>query len=448
MDGARVDGRAADQLRPFKIINNYLMYPAGSVLVEAGNTKVICTACVEEKTAKHLTGTGQGWVTAEYGMLPGSTGSRKARDASRGKVDGRSTEIQRLIGRSLRSVVDMDKLGERTIRIDCDVIQADGGTRTASVTGAFVAMVEAMKKMKEQGLIGEIPVRSFVSAVSVGKAGGRALLDLCYEEDSQAQVDMNVIMTDRGEYIEVQGTGEQSPFSEQELMELLALAKKGCGELHRLQAEIIGDLTPAEEKRVTVVAATQNKHKIEEISAITGEFGMDIVSRRDAGVPDFEVVEDGDTFEYNSEKKAREIMEVCQKITIADDSGLMVDALDGAPGVYSARFAGDGCDDEANNDKLLELLRDVPMEKRTAKFVSVITMVFPGGETLTARGECPGHVAFERRGDNGFGYDPLFVPEGYEQSFAELSGPEKNKISHRARALQKLRELLTERSGR
>lgn len=195
-----------------------------------------------------------------------------------------------------------------------------------------------------------------------------------------------------------------------------------------------------------IVAATQNKHKIEEIAAITGEFGMEVLSRRDAGVPDFEVVEDGDTFEENSAKKAREIMEACGRITIADDSGLMVDALSGAPGVYSARFAGEDGNDSANNEKLLRLLADVPAEKRTAKFVSVITMVYPDGRVLSARGECPGHILFEGRGAGGFGYDPLFVPDGYEKTFAELSGAVKNQISHRAKALQKLREmLLTER---
>lgn len=240
MEEKRLDGRSADELRPVKITNNYLMHPAGSVLVEMGNTKVICTACVEEKTAKHLTGTGQGWVTAEYGMLPGSTGTRKTRDSSRGKVDGRSTEIQRLIGRSLRSVVDMNKLGERTIWLDCDVIQADGGTRTASITGAFAAMVEAMKKLKAGGLIEEIPVSGFVSAVSVGKVADRPILDLCYEEDSRAQVDMNVIMTDKGEYIEIQGTGEEAPFTAAELTQLLALASKGCAELHEAQRAVVG----------------------------------------------------------------------------------------------------------------------------------------------------------------------------------------------------------------
>ena len=237
----RIDGRENNQIRPVKITNNYLMSPQGSVLVEMGNTKVICTATVENSTARHLVGTGQGWVTAEYGMLPGSTGTRKKRDKG-GKQDGRSVEIQRLIGRALRSVVDMEKLGERTIWIDCDVIQADGGTRTASITGAFVAMVEAMKWMKAQGMISELPVTAMVSAISVGMNGDERILDLCYAEDSHAKVDMNVVMTDKGEFIEVQGTGEESPFTREDLNELLALAEKGCRDLHAVQKEITGEI--------------------------------------------------------------------------------------------------------------------------------------------------------------------------------------------------------------
>jgi ribonuclease PH len=240
MDMIRVDGRQLDQLRPLKMTDNFLMHPAGSVLIETGDTKVICTACVEEKTAPHLKGTGKGWVTAEYAMLPGSTADRKKRDGV--KKDGRSTEIQRLIGRSLRSVVDLEKLGERSIYIDCDVIQADGGTRTASITGAFVAMVQAMKKLKADGLIQEVPITSFLSAVSVGKVADQLMLDLCYEEDSRAQVDMNVIMTDDGRFVELQGTGEEAPFTAEEMVGLVALAKKGCEELCKAQKEIIGEL--------------------------------------------------------------------------------------------------------------------------------------------------------------------------------------------------------------
>lgn len=194
-----------------------------------------------------------------------------------------------------------------------------------------------------------------------------------------------------------------------------------------------------------IVAATKNRHKIEEIQAIAGEFGMEVVSRADAGVPDIDVVEDGDTFEENSEKKAREIMELCGEITIADDSGLAVDALGGAPGVISARFAGEDGNDFKNNEKLLSLLADVPQSQRTARFVSVITMVYPDGNKIVARGECEGHIIYQPKGSNGFGYDPLFVPAGYDRTFAELSAAEKNKISHRGIALQNLRKKLQEK---
>jgi len=242
----RIDNREFDELRKVKITNHYLMHAEGSVLIEMGDTKVICTATVEEKTAQHLKGTGKGWVTAEYGMLPRSTSTRKQRDSSRGKIDGRTMEIQRLIGRSLRSVTDLDQLGERSIWIDCDVIQADGGTRTASITGAFIAMVEAMKWMKESGRIETIPVKHFVSAVSVGIVGtddgDQIVLDLPYAEDSVAKVDMNIVMTDQGEYIEVQGTGEDAPFRQSQLDEMILLAAKGCRELNKIQREILGDL--------------------------------------------------------------------------------------------------------------------------------------------------------------------------------------------------------------
>ena len=193
-----------------------------------------------------------------------------------------------------------------------------------------------------------------------------------------------------------------------------------------------------------VVAASRNRHKIEEIDAITKKFGMHIISRDEAGVPDIEITEDGQTFEDNSLKKAREIMKLCGQITIADDSGLMVDCLDGAPGVYSARFAGEDGNDEKNNQKLLMLLEGVPEEKRTDEFVSVITMVYPDGNIITARGECRGRIITEPAGDNGFGYDPLFVPDGYDRTFAQLTAEEKNSVSHRAAALEKLKKLLGE----
>lgn len=196
----------------------------------------------------------------------------------------------------------------------------------------------------------------------------------------------------------------------------------------------------------TIVAASRNQHKISEIEAITQKFGMHIISRDDAGIPDFEIEEDGETFEENSFKKANEIMKICGKITIADDSGLMVEYLGGAPGVYSARFAGEDGNDAKNNEKLLNLLEGVPYKERKAKFVSVITMVFPDGTYLSARGECEGHILESPEGENGFGYDPLFVPDGYQRTFAQLLPEEKNQISHRAKALEELEKLLKERN--
>lgn len=238
----RIDGRELDQLRPVKITRNYLKHAEGSVLIEMGDTKVICTASVEEKVPPFLKGQGRGWVTGEYGMLPRSTEVRKPRDSTRGKVDGRTMEIQRLIGRALRSVVDLDALGEITVFIDCDVIQADGGTRTASITGAFVALADAFGKLLEQGKISKMPLNSFVAAVSVGIKDSTVMLDLNYAEDSTCQVDMNIVMTDKGQLVEIQGTGEEKPFTRQEMEQMLAYGEKGIMELIELQKQSLGEL--------------------------------------------------------------------------------------------------------------------------------------------------------------------------------------------------------------
>ena len=237
----REDGRQADQLRPVRITRNFIKHAEGSVLIEMGDTKVICTATVDDKVPPFKKGTGQGWVTAEYAMLPRATTERNVRDISRLKLNGRTSEIQRLIGRALRSVVNVGALGERTITIDCDVIQADGGTRTAAITGGFVALVDACQWMVDKKLIDKIPISSSVAAVSVGKVRENVLLDLFYKEDSNAIVDMNVVMTDKGEFIELQGTGEDRPFSRQEFDEMLILADKGIKELIELQKSVLGE---------------------------------------------------------------------------------------------------------------------------------------------------------------------------------------------------------------
>ena len=231
----RSDNRDANQMRPVKITRNYTMHAEGSVLIEFGNTKVLCTASVEEKVPPHKKGSGEGWVTAEYGMLPRATHTRSSREAAKGKQTGRTQEIQRLIGRSLRAVFDLKKLGERTISLDCDVIQADGGTRTASITGAFVAAQDAVNKLIKDGKLTESPIIQPVAAISVGIVQGTPLLDLEYTEDSACDTDMNVVMTGAGHYVEVQGTAEGAAFSRKEMDQLLVLAEKGIAELIVLQ---------------------------------------------------------------------------------------------------------------------------------------------------------------------------------------------------------------------
>ncbi|MDD2586078.1 MAG: ribonuclease PH [Syntrophomonadaceae bacterium] len=237
----RPNDRLNDQMRPVNIIPGFTKYPDGSVLMEAGNTRVICSAMVEDKVPPFLKGAGSGWITAEYSLLPFSTETRTQREATKGKISGRTSEIQRLIGRALRAVVDLTKLGERTIWIDCDVIQADGGTRTASITGSFVALYLALKKLQAAGKIEQIPIKDYVAAISVGIVDGEEVLDLEYVEDYRADVDMNVVMTGKGEFVEIQGTAEGEPFSRTELDSLLKIAEKGIRELISLQKSIIGE---------------------------------------------------------------------------------------------------------------------------------------------------------------------------------------------------------------
>ncbi|MFM8532462.1 MAG: ribonuclease PH [Acidimicrobiia bacterium] len=238
----RLNERAPNELRPTTITPNFTIHAEGSVLIAVGNTKVICTASIEDKVPPFLRNTGKGWVTAEYGMLPRATSTRSGREAASGKVGGRTMEIQRLIGRSMRSVIKLDQLGERTVWLDCDVIQADGGTRCASITGAFVALVMALGKFKQADQLKSIPVTDYVAAISVGVVDGMPLLDLAYEEDSKADVDMNIVKTSDGRFIEIQGTAEAEPFGTETLTGMLALADKGINDLIAKQREIVGPI--------------------------------------------------------------------------------------------------------------------------------------------------------------------------------------------------------------
>jgi ribonuclease PH len=239
----RIDGRRRDQIRPVKVTRNFTKHAEGSVLIEMGDTKVICTASIEEKVPPFLKGKGAGWVTAEYAMLPRATHDRSPRESVKGKQGGRTLEIQRLVGRALRAVIDTGRLGERTIWIDCDVIQADGGTRTASITGSFIALADAVGVLKKKDLIKVNPLTDYLAAISIGKVGGQVMVDLAYEEDSHAEVDLNLVMTGAGQYVEVQGTAEKTPFNKKDMDEFLELGWGAIRELVDLQKSLIGSLS-------------------------------------------------------------------------------------------------------------------------------------------------------------------------------------------------------------
>ena len=427
----RANGQAPDALRPCEMTPDFVSTAAGSCLIRCGGTRVICTATVEEGVPPFLRGQGVGWLTAEYAMLPASTGRRKARDGV--KKDGRGVEISRLIGRALRQAVDRRYLGERTITIDCDVLEADGGTRTASITGGFVALCCAVDKLLRTGKIKESPVVHQLAAVSAGLVADTPCLDLCYAEDSAAQTDMNFVMNEAGAFIELQGTGEGRAFSRDELNELIALGEKGVRTLHALQREALGKRAAVIAPRRTLVIASNNAHKIREISDMLDD-SLRVISMREAGI-DGEIDESGETFEENARIKAQAVARATGYCALGDDSGLSVDALGGAPGVRSARFAGAHGDDAANNALLMEKLRDVPAQDRTAQFVCAMALALPNGETHAVQGSCPCVITFTPRGEGGFGYDPYFEYVS-GQTFAEMDEAEKNRVSHRSLALQ------------
>ena len=429
--------RACDELRLVRILPDYTEMAAGSVLICCGRTKVICTASVQEGVPPFLRGKGKGWVTAEYAMLPGSTPQRKQRDGL--KKDGRGVEIQRLIGRSLRAACDLTRLGERTVYIDCDVIQADGGTRTASITGAFVALCIAVDRLMQEGALVDSPIVRQVAAVSAGVVDEVCTLDLEYAQDSRAQVDMNIVMTRDGAgrlgFVEVQGTGEGRSYTRAELDRLLALGEKGCLELMDIQREALGSRSAVICKKPLLALASNNFGKLKELKQLLGD-RFDVRSMREMGV-ETDVEETGETFEENALIKAKALMDICRCASLADDSGLCVDQLDGRPGVHSARYCGVHGDDEANNQLLLKELADKPAPHR-AHYGAAVALCRPGREPIIVYGRCEGEIIGEYRGEGGFGYDPLFLSDDLGVTFAEADPAAKNGVSHRARAIQKL----------
>lgn len=437
----RHDGRNPKQLRKVTIETNVFKHPEGSVVISFGDTKVICSATVEEKVPPFLRGQGTGWVTAEYSMLPRATNTRNIRESAKGKLSGRTMEIQRLIGRSLRAVIDLEKLGERSIVVDCDVIQADGGTRTASITGAFTAMKLAVEKLLSTGELAEDPIKEHLAAVSVGiLPEGDCVLDLDYQEDFSAKVDMNLVMTESGEFVEIQGTGEEATFSGDELNAMLFYGKSGISELIAEQKNaLLVSFSERTAEENTIVIATGNAGKAAEFKELFGAKGYQVKTLLD--YPELpEVEETGKTFEENARLKAETIAAILKQPVLADDSGLIVDALGGMPGIYSARFAGEPKSDASNNAKLLHELTGVPKEQRTARFHCTLVFAAPHKESLVVEGEWEGIIGTIPQGDNGFGYDPLFyVPEEGKTS-AELPREVKNKISHRGKAVEKLKK--------
>ena len=361
---------------------------------------MICTASAQESVPRWMAGKGRGWVTAEYGMLPASTGERKQRDATRGRQDGRTVEIQRLIGRSLRGVIDFEALGERTIYLDCDVLQADGGTRCASITGAYVALALACARLQAEGQLERSPLTGSVAAVSCGMVDGAALLDLDYSEDSTAEVDANVVMTGEGGLVEVQATAERTPLSRAHLDELLALAGAG----HRAAASRAG-AGDRQAVGLKLLLATHNEHKRREFARLLGSAATEVEAA--AGGRELPP-EDGETFAENALGKARAAARATGKVSIADDSGIEAAALGGAPGVRSARYAGEHATDEEN---LAKLLREAPAGS-ALEYVCAIAYVDPGRASSAcsrAAAGTPGGGAPRRAG--GFGYDPAFLPD-------------------------------------
>lgn len=436
----RHDGRQVNDLRKIDIQTNVFKHPEGSVVISFGDTQVICSATIEESVPPFLRGSETGWVTAEYSMLPRATNTRNRRESSKGKLSGRTMEIQRLIGRSLRAVVDLEKLGERSIIVDCDVIQADGGTRTASITGAFVALQLAINKLMQTGELSENPIKEHLAAISVGILEDDSYaVDLDYIEDSACQVDMNLVMTESGRFVEIQGTGEEATFDGDQLNHLLHYGKEAIESLIAYQKEALYVQNTAKDAVAdkTIMIATGNMGKAKEFEKMFAKAGYQIKTLKD--FPELpEVQETGQTFEENARLKAETIANILQCPVLADDSGLTVDALGGMPGIYSARFAGEQKSDASNNAKLLHELTDVADENRTAQFHCTLVFAAPQKESLVVEGIWSGRIARIPRGENGFGYDPLFIVDGLEKTSAELTPEEKNEISHRGQAMKKL----------
>ena len=435
----RPSGRGPDAMRPVSLEPGVAKYAEGSCLAKFGDTHVLCTASVEERVPPFLRNSGKGWVTAEYGMLPRSTHTRTDREAARGRQSGRTQEIQRLIGRSLRAVTDLAKLGERQIRIDCDVLQADGGTRTAAVTGSYVALHQAVQRLVSAGQLAALPLADSVAAVSCGVVAGHAVLDLDYAEDFAGD-DRRQFRADRHRrHRRDPGDRRGRPVRRG------AICRDAAARARRHRRADPASARRARPEpcvmarrfdRDRLVIASHNEGKVEEIAALLARFAIGAVSAGALGLPEPE--ETGDSFEANAVLKATAAASASGLPALADDSGLVVPALGGAPGIYSARWAGPAKDFRL---AMARVHRELGDRDRSAFFVAVLALAWPDGGIEWFRGEVVGHLVWPPRGERGFGYDPMFVPGGGgAQTFGEMDPAEKHQISHRARAFAKLAE--------
>ena len=391
-----------------RLTRGFQQHPAGSVLVEFGDTKVLCAASVTEGVPRWRKGSGLGWVTAEYAMLPSATHTRSDRESVKGRVGGRTHEISRLIGRSLRACIDLAALGENTIALDCDVLQADGGTRTAAITGAYVALADAVTWLGAHaaGSPTRKPLSCQVAAVSVGVVDGRVRLDLPYEEDSRAEVDANVVATDTGTLIEVQGTGEGATFTRRTLDAMLDVALRGIARAgwprraprwRRRTRALVTRRLARHDRRAARHPQPGQARRAAPDAGRRGVAGVRVLGLAD--VPEFpEEPETGATFAENALAKARDAAKATGLASVADDSGLAVDALNGMPGVLSARWSGRHGDDRANLELVLGQLADVPDDRRGAAFVCAAALVVPGGEEIVVHGEWTGRLVRAPRG--------------------------------------------------
>ncbi|HIY58860.1 MAG TPA: nucleoside-triphosphate diphosphatase [Candidatus Tetragenococcus pullicola] len=437
----RQDGRGLQEIRKVKIQSNILRKSEGSVLVSVGDTKIICRGSVKE-SSEFLKGTGTGWITASCKNITGNTIHSRSKERNRKEFNKVTTQISNLIENSLLAVTELAILGERVIHIDCDILQIDGDFIAPCITAAFTTLRLVVDGLLQKKLVATDPLQESIAAINTGiLATGECAVDLTEDESMGSLATMLLVMTESGRFVECHSSGKMTTFKGQQLNECLIYGQAAIEDVLAYQKEALFLDIETKEKvdSQTIIIATGNMGKAREFSSMFQKAGYKIKTMND--FPELpEVEETGKTFEENARLKAETIAHLLKCPVLADDSGLKVDALDGRPGVYSARFAGEQKSDAANNAKLLYELTNIPDEKRAAQFHCTLVFAAPQKESLVVEADWNGHIGRIPRGENGFGYDPLFIVDGLDKTAAELPENEKNAISHRGQAMAKLQE--------